>query len=161
MKIAIGADHGGYKMKNKLVKFLKTKGFALADLGTHSAESCDYPAIGYKVAASVSSGQFPRGILICKTGVGFSIVANKLPGVRAALCLKASQARASREHNNSNILILAANYLSATEASRIVDAWLKAEFSPKSRHGRRVRQIANIERKLKKLKLSGVKRCIA
>ena len=152
MKIAIGADHGGFKLKNKLIKSLKVRGHVVADLGTHSSARCDYPPIGYKVAASVSGGQFGRGILICKTGIGFSIVANKFPGVRAALCLKKVQARRSREHNNANILILAANYLSLKEAHQIVDVWLGTEFSARPRHARRVRQIANIERKIKRLK---------
>ncbi len=147
MKIAIGADHGGYRLKNKLVKFLETRGHVVADLGTHSAKRCDYPAIGYKVAASVSQGLFPRGILVCKTGVGLSVVANKLPRVRAALCLTKRQAEFSRRHNDANILSLSANYLSFKKASEIVDIWLRTGFSG-GRHARRVRQIAAIERKL-------------
>ncbi len=152
MKIAIGADHGGYRLKNKLIKFLEGQGYLVADLGTHSAKRCDYPPIGYKVAASVSGGQFNRGILICKTGIGFSIVANKIPGIRAALCLTKQQARRSREHNNANILGLAANYLSFKKTCEIVNLWLATEFSARSRHARRVRQITSIERKIKKLK---------
>ncbi|MCQ9207920.1 MAG: ribose 5-phosphate isomerase B [Omnitrophica bacterium] len=149
MKIAIGADHGGYKLKSKLIKFLKGRSYLVADLGTHDLKRCDYPAIGYKVAASVSSGSFQRGILICKTGIGFSIVANKLAGIRAALCLSALQAQRSREHNNANVLCLSANYLNLKQATKIVDRWLKTEFSG-GRHARRVRQIGNIERKAKK-----------
>ena len=152
MKIAIGADHGGYKLKNKLLKFLEAGGHVVADLGTHSSARCDYPPIGYKVAFSVSSGQFYRGILICKSGIGSSIVANKLPGIRAALCLTKLQARRSREHNDANVLALAANYLSLKKACEIVDVWLKTEFSAEPRHARRVRQIGNIERKIQKLK---------
>ena len=147
MKIVIGADHGGYKLKNKLVKFLETQAHLVADLGTHSSKRCDYPAIGRKVAVSVSGGSFTRGILICKTGIGFSIVANKFPGVRAALCLTKHQARLSRQHNNANILALAANYLSFKKASEIVEVWLKTEFSG-GRHARRVRQITSIEKKI-------------
>jgi ribose 5-phosphate isomerase B len=147
MKIVIGADHGGYKLKEKLIRFLETQGYAVADLGTHSAQRCDYPAVGYKVAASVSVGLFSRGILVCKTGIGFSIVANKLPGVRAAICLTKQQARLSRQHNNANVLSLGANYLSARKACEIVHVWLKTEFSG-GRHARRVRQIGNIERKI-------------
>ncbi len=148
MRIAIGADHGGYSLKNKLIKFMERSGYVVADLGTHSPDSCDYPAIGYKVASSVSLGQFCRGILICKTGIGFSIVANKVPGIRAALCQSILQACRSRQHNNANILVLSANYLSLKKACQIVEGWLKTEFSG-GRHTRRVRQIGNIERKLK------------
>jgi len=148
MKLAIGADHGGYSLKNRLIRFLETKGFIVADLGTHSPKPCDYPLIGYKVASSVSDGQFCRGILVCKTGIGFSIVANKVSGIRAALCLSKLQARRSREHNDANILVLSANYLSLAKACEIVDIWLKTEFSG-GRHARRVRQIGNIERKSK------------
>ena len=147
MKIAIGADHGGFNLKNKLIKFLETRGHEVADLGTHSPKRCDYPPLSYKVAVSVSDGLFFRGILICKTGIGTSIVANKLKGVRAALCLTKLQARRSREHNNANILVLAANYTSLKRASGIVDIWLKTEFSG-GRHARRVRQIANIEKRI-------------
>ena len=153
MKIAIGADHGGYKLKTKLIKFLEGRGQVIADLGTHSAKRCDYPAIGYKVAASVAGGQFPRGILICKTGIGFSVVANKVGGIRAALCSSPIQARLSRQHNNANVLCLAGNYLTFKKACEIVRVWLETEFSARSRHGRRVRQIGNIEKKIKKLKL--------
>ncbi|MBN3038270.1 MAG: ribose 5-phosphate isomerase B [Candidatus Omnitrophica bacterium] len=147
MKIAIGADHGGYKLKSKLIKYLERHGHVIADLGTHSVQSCDYPAIGYKVASSVSLGVFPRGILICKTGIGFSMVANKLPGVRAGLCMTIQQARRSREHNNANVLCLAGSYLSLKKAQAIVKVWLKTEFAG-GRHARRVRQITNIERRI-------------
>jgi len=147
MRIAIGADHGGFRLKNKIIKFLESRGYVVADLGTHTLKPCDYPAIGYKVAASVSGGIFSRGIMICKTGIGFSIVANKLPGIRAALCLSKQQARFSRQHNNANVLVLAANYLSLNKACQIVDLWLKTEFSG-ARHARRVRQITNIEKKV-------------
>ncbi len=147
MKIAIGADHGGYLLKNRLIKFLKRRGCVVADLGTHSLRRCDYPPIGYKVAASVSEGQFYRGILICKTGIGFSIIANKLPGIRAALCLTKKQAQLSREHNNANVLCLAAIFLSFKKACEIVDVWLRAEFSG-GRHAKRVRQIGNIEKRI-------------
>lgn len=147
MKIAIGADHGGYRLKNKLIEFLESSGHEVADLGTHNPEPCDYPPVGSKIAESVSSGQFSRGILICKTGIGFSIVANKFPGIRAALCFTRQQARLSRQHNDANILSLAANYLSFRRACEIVEVWLKTDFSG-GRHARRIRQIGNIERKI-------------
>ena len=148
MKIAIGADHAGYQLKSKLIKFLEKEGYLVADLGAHSAKRCDYPSIGYKVARSVSEGIFPRGILICKTGIGFSIVANKLPGIRAALCLTTQQAKFSRQHNNANILTLSASYLSLKKACQILNVWLKTEFSG-GRHARRVRQITNIEKRIR------------
>ena len=149
MKIAIGADHGGFRLKNKIIKFLEGRGYLVADLGTHSPKRCDYPPIGLKVASSVARGVFPRAILICKTGIGFSIVANKLPGIRAALCLSRQQAVLSRQHNNANVLALAANYLSGEKACQIVDLWLKTEFAG-ARHARRVRQIGNIEKRFQK-----------
>lgn len=151
MKIAIGADHGGYRLKNKLIKFLESKGFAVADLGTHTLKSCDYPAVGFKVASGVAAGQFSRGILICKSGIGFSIVANKVYGIRAALCQSKLQARRSRQHNDANILALSANYLSFKQACQIVDVWLKTEFLG-GRHGRRVRQIAKLEKRMRSFK---------
>jgi ribose 5-phosphate isomerase B len=147
MKIAIGADHGGYKLKNKIIKFLQAKGFAVADLGTHSSKRCDYPPIGVKVASSVAQGIFSRAILICKTGIGFSIVANRLPGVRAALCQSKQQAILSRQHNNANVLVLAANYLSARKATAMVETWLQTGFSG-GRHARRIRQITNIKKRI-------------
>jgi len=146
MKIVIGADHGGYKLKAKLITFLEKKGHLVADLGTHSQKSCDYPAIGYKVAKSVANGVFERGILVCKSGIGFSIVANKVKGVRAALCASVIAARRSREHNNANVLCLAGSYLSIKKAMSLVDLWLRSEFEG-GRHARRVRQITSIERK--------------
>ncbi len=151
MKIALGADHGGYVLKNKLIKFLEGRGHVVADLGTHSAKSCDYPPVGYKVASSVSLGLFSRGILICKTGIGLAIVANKIPGIRAALCYTVAQARKSRAHNNANVLCLAGSYISFKKACAIVEAWLHTDFAG-GRHARRVRQIAQIERKVQNLK---------
>ena len=148
MRIAIGADHGGYKLKQKVIKLLETGGNPVADLGTHSAKPCDYPLIGAKVAASVARGAFSRGILICKTGIGLLIVANKFPGVRAAICQSKKEAQLSRQHNNANVLVLSGSSLSAQRALEIVTAWLKTEFSG-GRHARRVRQITKIEKKLK------------
>ncbi|NQT00331.1 MAG: ribose 5-phosphate isomerase B [Candidatus Omnitrophica bacterium] len=148
MKIAIGADHGGYKLKTNLIKYLKARGHVVADLGTHTNARCDYPPIGYKVAQAVAAGGFARGILVCKTGIGFSMVANKVPGIRAALCSTKIQARRSREHNNANVLCLAANFLTLKEAGAIAGIWLQTEFSG-GRHSRRVRQITNLEKKIR------------
>lgn len=153
MKIAIGADHGGYRLKNKLLSYLRGQGYIVVDLGAYSPQRCDYPPVAQKVAAGISQRLFSRGILICKSGIGFSVVANKFPGIRAALCLSRQQARSSRQHNNANILVLAANYLSAERARKIVDVWLTTEFSG-GRHRRRVRQIAAIEKRIQSAKWS-------
>ena len=99
MKIALGSDHGGYELKAKIIEFLKSEGYAVKDFGTHSKESCDYPMIGFEVAKAVSETKAERGILICKTGVGMVIIANKLHGIRAVACYDKEIARSSREHN--------------------------------------------------------------
>jgi len=140
MRIAIGADHGGFKLKAELIKFLETKGHKATDFGTFSKESCDYPPIGYKVSKAVGSKRFSRGILICKTGLGMSMVANKVKGIRAALCDRIDIARSSRLHNDANILVLAANVVSESKAKRIVNVWLSTPALG-GRHRRRVRQI--------------------
>ncbi len=144
MRIVIGADHGGFKLKESLVKFLRSKGHTIKDMGTFSEESCDYPAIGYKVAKLVAAKAYPRGVLICKTGIGMSMVANKVRGVRAALCDRQVIACSSREHNDSNILVLASSVVSSGEAKKILGAWFTAKHLG-GRHARRVRQIKEIE----------------
>lgn len=145
MKIVLGCDHGGFQLKKKIIKFLQAKGYRLADLGSHSAQSCDYPLIGKRVAQAVSRGKFERGILICKTGIGFAIVANKVPKVRAALCRSKRDARLSREHNDANVLVLGANFTKTQPAKEILEVWLKTAFKG-GRHARRVRQIAKMEK---------------
>ena len=144
MRIVIGADHGGFKLKEALVKFLKSKGHAVRDIGVFSDESCDYPAIGYEAAKLVADKAYSRGILICKTGIGMSMVANKVRGVRAALCDRPDIARSSREHNDSNILVFAANIVTTGKAKKILEAWLMAKHLG-ARHARRVNQIKEIE----------------
>ncbi len=145
MKIAIGADHGGYKLKETLVGFLKKKGHTVKDFGTFSEESCDYPVIGYKVGKGVGARRYSRGIIICKTGLGMSMVANKIKGVRAALCDRVDIARSSRQHNDANVLVLAANIVSAKKAKTITSVWLSTRALG-SRHRRRVRQINRMDR---------------
>lgn len=149
MKIVIGSDHGGYELKNKLIEYLKTEKYDVEDLGTHSKESCDYPLIGFKVAEAVGAGKAARGILICKTGVGMAIVANKLNGVRAAACYDNDMARSSREHNDCNIIVLAANYTDFTKAKEMLKIWLTAKHIGE-RHARRVKQIKDFESKSNK-----------
>ncbi len=149
MKVAIGSDHGGYELKNKVVKFLKEEGYAIEDFGTHSKETCDYPMIGFEVAKTVSEGRVERGILICKTGVGMAIIANKLHGVRAAACYDIDMAKSSREHNDCNVIVLAANYSDFKKSKEMLKIWLKTGFLGE-RHARRVKQIKDIESKLHK-----------
>ena len=147
-RVAIGADHGGFELKAKLLALLQAKGVEVADLGTHSPEPCDYPRIGYKVARAVADGTFDRGILLCKSGIGIAIAANKVPGVRAAVCADLFDAQRSRAHNDANILVMGAEKLSDVAAKRIVETWLRTPFESGGRHERRVRQIGAIEREL-------------
>ncbi len=147
LTVAIGADHGGFALKARLRPVLERLGCVVADLGTHSPARCDYPLVGYRVAAAVAAGRFDRGILICKSGIGISIVANKVPGIRAALCEDVATACLSRAHNDANILVLGAERISSVRARAIVEAWCAAPFEG-GRHARRVHQIAAIERKI-------------
>lgn len=144
MRIVIGADHGGFKLKESLVEFLRSQGHAVKDMGAFSEESCDYPLIGYEVAKLVAVRAYPKGILICKTGIGMSMVANKVRGARAALCDSMDIAISSKQHNDSNILVFAANVVTPNEAKKILEAWLSAKHLG-SRHAKRVRQIKKIE----------------
>lgn len=146
--IAIGSDHGGYELKGRLIKYLKDKGHCVKDLGTHSKESCDYPLIGFEVAKAVGQAKVSRGVLICKTGVGMAIIANKVQGIRAAACYDAAMAKSSREHNNCNVLVLAADYTDYKKAKNMLDIWLRSEPQT-DRHARRVKQIKEIELKLR------------
>jgi ribose 5-phosphate isomerase B len=146
MKIAIGSDHGGYELKNEIVKFLKSKKYDVRDFGTHSKESCDYPLIGFEVAAAIGKGRADRGILICRSGVGMAIVANKVRGVRAAACYDKNMAKSCREHNDCNVLVLAADYTDLKKAKEFVGIWLKTEHEGE-RHARRVEQIKKMESK--------------
>lgn len=148
MKIAIGSDHGGFELKKFIADFLKNEGHEVEDLGTHSKASCDYPIIGFDVARAVSEGRADRGILICKTGVGMVIIANKVHGVRAAACYDVDMARSSREHNDTNICVLAASYTEPRKAKEILRVWLETGHA-EERHMRRVKQIREIETKLK------------
>ena len=148
MKIIIGSDHGGYELKNKVVEFLQGEKFKVEDFGTHSKESCDYPLIGFEVAEAVSKGKGDRGILICRTGVGMAIIANKLHGIRAAACYDKNMAKSSREHNDCNVLVLAADYTDFKTVKEMLKIWLSTEAAGE-RHERRVKQIKDIESKLK------------
>ena len=141
MKIAIGADHGGYDYKEEILGLLQSKGYEVKDFGTFSKDSCDYPVIAKAVAKDVAAGNFDRGILICGTGIGMSIAANKIKGIRAALCSDTFSARATREHNDSNILCLGARVIGNKLAEDIVKIWLETPFSNEERHLRRIGMI--------------------
>ena len=146
MKIALGADHGGYTLKGQIEKILTSQGYQTQDHGTHLSEPCDYPLFAYKVAKAVSDRKADAGILICKSGNGMAMVANKLPGVRAAICFDKDVAALSRQHNDANILVLGSEHL-FDDPELIVKSWLKAQFEG-GRHARRVNQIIGIEKKI-------------
>ena len=144
MKIALGADHAGFPLKEKIKEFLQNKGYEVLDMGTHSAESVHYPNFAEKVARAVQKGEADRGILICGTGIGMSITANKFKGIRAALCTNEYMARMSRRHNDANVLCLGERVLGVELALSIVEAWLEEEFEG-GRHEVRVKLISDIE----------------
>lgn len=139
--IGIGSDHGGYELKEKVKKHLEERGLAYKDFGTYSTASCDYPVYGRAVAKAVASGECDRGILICGTGIGISITANKVKGIRAALCSDCFSAQATREHNDANILAMGARVLGDGLAMKIVDTFLDTPFSGDERHVRRISMI--------------------
>ncbi len=139
--IAIGSDHGGYELKEKLIAHLEQNGFSVKDMGCHSRESCDYPVFGQAVAKAVASGECERGIVICTTGIGMSMVANKVKGVRCALCADPYSAKMTRLHNNANVLSLGAGIVGENLAKEIVDTFLSVPFSGEGRHCRRVDMI--------------------
>lgn len=143
-KIVIGSDHGGFKLKEKLKSFLGGLGYEIKDVGCFNKESCDYPEFAYRAAREVSVGKFAKGILICKSGIGNSIAANKLKGVRAALCYNLKAARLSRLHNDANLLVLGALFVKPALAKRMARIWLNTKFEG-GRHSRRLRQIKKIE----------------
>jgi len=144
--IAIGSDHGGYKLKAEIIKFLLEKGYKIKDFGTCNSASVDYPEYGQAVAEAVKSGEFEKGIIICGTGIGISISANKVPGIRAALCNDSFMAKMSREHNDANVLALGERVVGVGLALDIVETWLRSEFQA-GRHKIRVDKISEIEKK--------------
>ncbi len=136
-KIIIGSDHGGYEFKEFIKSELGKKGIPFEDIGTHGPDSVDYPNFGAAVAKAVAGGEYERGILICGTGIGISIAANRFKGVRAALCCSEEMARLSREHNNANVLVLGGRTTPEETAAAILDTWLTTSFEG-GRHERRV-----------------------
>ena len=135
-KIAIGSDHGGFKLKNIIIKHLETQGYEVKDYGTYSTDSCDYPVYAKAVAKSVANGENEKGILVCGSGIGVSIAANKVKGVRAALCHESHSAMLSRLHNNANVLCLGERITGKSLALDIVDVWLKSEYEKKKKKKR-------------------------
>jgi ribose 5-phosphate isomerase B len=142
--ILLASDHAGFALKEKLKCYLHKRGLAVEDLGTHSAKRCDYPQFASRLARAISEKKAQRGILVCKTGIGSSIVANRFPGVRASLCYNVKAARLTREHNDSNILVLGSAFVSSALARRIAAVWLATGFAG-ARHARRLKQIKTIE----------------
>lgn len=146
MKIAIGSDHGGFALKQALIPFLQGLDIDVADAGAYSEESVDYPDFGKRVSLLVIHGEADAGIVVCGTGIGISIAANKIPGIRAALVTTPDMARLAKEHNNANVLALGGRILDQATAEACVSAWLNAAFEG-DRHQRRLDKIAEIEKK--------------
>jgi ribose 5-phosphate isomerase B len=147
MKIAIACDHRGYTVKQRIIAQIADRGHEVLDFGTETAKPCDYPDFGLPAARAVALGQADRGILIDGSGIGMSILANKLPGIRAAICHDELTAEISRRHNNANIVCFAADLLGDELIRRIIDAWLLTPFE-QGRHARRVEKLAQLERQL-------------
>ncbi|MFH0910553.1 MAG: ribose 5-phosphate isomerase B [Planctomycetota bacterium] len=143
--IGVGADHAGVALKNRVMEHLRGRGLAVQNFGVDSAAPCDYPALAFRLAEAVARGEVARGILVCGTGVGMSIAANKVKGIRAALCTNVRTAVFSRTHNDANILVLSGREETAEEPIAIVDAWVETVFSREERHVRRIAQIADYE----------------
>ncbi len=142
--IALGSDHGGYELKQKVIRYLEEHNIPYQDMGCGSSESCDYPVFGHAVAKAVASGQCDKGIVICTTGIGISISANKVKGIRCALCADSLSARLTRLHNDANMLAMGAGIVGENLALEIVDTFLNTPFSGEERHRRRVEQIEKI-----------------
>lgn len=139
--IAIGSDHGGFDLKEEIIAHLKAQGVEVKDEGCYDKSSCDYPVYGRAVANAVASGECEKGIVVCTTGIGISITANKVKGIRAALCTDPLMARMTRLHNNANVLALGAGIIGPNMAKEIVDTFLNTEFPQEERHQRRIDQI--------------------
>ena len=145
MKIAIGCDHGALELKQAVVAHLQKRGFEVADFGTHTAASCDYPDFVAPAAKAVASGECDKGIVLCTTGIGVSIAANKIHGIRCALLSDLMSARLTREHNDTNMMALGAGVVGQMLALEIVDTWLDTDFSHNERHQRRIDKVMALE----------------
>lgn len=144
MKIAVGCDHGGYELKQYVIKVLEKLGHEAEDFGCHSLDSCDYPDFAAPAARAVADGKCDRGILVCTTGIGISIAANKIRGIRCAHCADCLQAELTRRHNNANMMAIGAGFTGPNMAERMVEVFLSTEFEG-GRHARRVEKIMALE----------------
>lgn len=147
MKIAIGADHAGFRLKDEIIPFVEQLGHEVEDLGCNCADSVDYPDYAIAVCEKVVSGEADKGILICGTGIGMTIAANKVPGIRCALVHDLFSAKATREHNDSNVLAMGERVIGPGVAQEIVKIWLETEFSKGERHINRVNKVKGLEEK--------------
>ena len=145
MKIAIGCDHGALDLKNKVVDHLKNQGHQVTDFGTYTLDSCDYPDYAAQAAKTVAEGVCDRGIVLCTTGIGVSIAANKVKGIRCALLSDVMSARMTREHNDTNMMAIGAGVVGQMLALEIVDTWVGTEFSHNERHQRRINKVMALE----------------
>ena len=146
MKLSIACDHGALALKNIMVQHLQEKGYEVVDFGTHTLDSCDYPDFAAPAAKAVASGQCEKGIVLCTTGIGVSITANKIDGVRCALLSDVMSARITREHNDTNMMALGAGVVGQMLALEILDTWLGTEFSHNERHQRRIDKVMALEK---------------
>ena len=146
MKISVGCDHGALNLKNKVVEHLKKNGHEVMDFGTHTAASCDYPEFAAAAAKAVASGECEKGIVLCTTGIGVSIAANKVDGIRCALLHETWSAKMTRLHNDTNMMALGAGIVGENLALEIVDTWIGTEFSGDERHQRRIDKVMAIEK---------------
>ncbi|MBR3973654.1 MAG: ribose 5-phosphate isomerase B [Oscillospiraceae bacterium] len=145
MKIAIGCDHGALDLKNAAIKHLEAKGYEVKDFGTYTPASCDYPEFAEAAAKAVASGECEKGIVLCTTGIGVSITANKVKGIRCALLSDLMSARLTREHNDTNMMAIGAGVVGQMLALQIMDTWLETEFSGEARHQRRIDKMMAVE----------------
>ena len=148
MKISLGCDHGGLELKNEIKAHLEARGFECRDFGTYTKDSCDYPDYARPAAEAVASGECERGILVCTTGIGVSITANKVNGVRCALLHDKMSARLTREHNDTNMMALGAGVTGPNLAFEIADVWLSTPFSGEPRHQRRIDKVMALEKRI-------------
>lgn len=142
--IAIGSDHGGYDLKERIVAYLKEKGISCEDMGCYSKDSVDYPTFGHAVAHAVADGKCEKGIVVCTTGIGISIAANKVPGIRCALCSDTLSAKMTRLHNDANVLALGGGMIGNNLAIDIVETFLNTPFSGEEKHQRRIDMLENV-----------------
>ena len=146
MKIAIGCDHGALALKNKMVGVLTEQGYDVKDFGTYTADSCDYPDFAAAAARSVASGECEKGIFLCTTGIGVSITANKIPGIRCALLSDVLSAKLTRQHNDTNMMAIGAGIVGENLALEIMNTWLNTAFSGEARHQRRIDKVMALEK---------------